>query len=121
MSSDTGKQILLEFLAFLQFKVENDLLTMEEIQSFINTLDANITVLGTIDDFAAFYNQSRTNISSVIHRRMIEKPVRKVYYSFKAFRKIVPERWHKINEHRKKNQMIIPDKEKSELGMRNQK
>ncbi len=89
-----NKKILLEFLDFLHYKVENDLLTMEEIDSIVKLLDANLTLLGTIDDLASFYGQTPGNVRSVICRRMIEKPKRRVYYSFKAFRKIVPEKWH---------------------------
>lgn len=82
MNANAGKQVLLEFLDYLHFKIENDLLTMEEIETLVHFIDNDLTVLGTIDDFASFYKQSRTNVSSVIHRRLIEKPVRKVYYSF---------------------------------------
>ena len=93
MQDNVGKKILSEFLSFLKYKVDNDLLTMEEVESLVKTIEGNLTVLGTADDFAKFYGQSRTNISSVINRRMFEKPIRKVYYSFKAFRKIIPDKW----------------------------
>ena len=93
MQDNVGKKILSEFLSFLKYKVDNNLLTMEEVESLVKTIEENLTVLGTADDFARFYGQSRTNISSVINRRMFEKPIRKVYYSFKAFRKIIPDKW----------------------------
>ena len=69
------------------------LCTMEEIQSAVNALESDMEIHGTIQDFAKFYDQSRTNVSSVINRRMLEKPKRRVSYSFKAFRKIVPKSW----------------------------
>ena len=88
-----GKKIVLEFLDFLSYKVRSDSLTMEEVESMARAIEENITLLGTADDFARFYDKPRTNISSTINRSMVEKPVRRVFYSFKAFRKIVPGKW----------------------------
>lgn len=93
MQEKVGKKLLSEFLSYLQYKVDNDLLTMEEVESMARSIEENITILGTAEDFAHFYGQSRTNVSSVINRRMIERPTRKVYYRFNAFRKIIPEKW----------------------------
>lgn len=97
MQKNVCKKIVLEFLAFLRYKVQNDLMTMDEIESLAKMLEESLIVIGTVDDLARFYNQPRTNVSSTINRRMLEKPLRKVFYSFNAFRKIVPAswRWHK--------------------------
>lgn len=91
--NETAKAVVLEFLSFLQYKVENDHLTMSEIESFASLFEESLNVLGTADDFAKFYNQSKTNVSSVINRGLMEKPTRKVYYKFRSFRKIIPNRW----------------------------
>lgn len=88
-----SKKIVLDFLDFLKYKVDNDLLTMDEIDSLAKTLTSCLIVRGTIDDLAVFYGKTAGNVSTVISRRMIEKPVRRVYYSFNAFRKIVPNTW----------------------------
>lgn len=93
MQKNVCKKIVLEFLAFLRYKVQNDLMTMDEIESLARMLEESLIVIGTVDDLARFYNQPRTNVSSTINRRMLEKPVRKVFYSFNAFRKIVPASW----------------------------
>lgn len=93
MRDNIGKRVLSEFLSFLKYKVDNDLLTMEEVESMARVVEENLHVLGTADDLARFYGQPRTNVSSVINRGMIEKPRRRVYYSFNAFRKIVPPKW----------------------------
>ncbi len=93
MRDNVGKKILSEFLGFIRYKVDNDLLTMEEVESMAKAIEDNLTILGTAEDFARFYGQSHTNISSVINRRMFEKPVRKVYYRFNSFRRIIPEKW----------------------------
>ena len=93
MRDNAGKIVLKEFLDYMKYKVDNDLLTMEEMESMARAIENDMTLLGTADDFARFYDQPRTNVSSVINRKMMQKPVRKVYYSFNAFRKIVPDKW----------------------------
>jgi hypothetical protein len=93
MQQEVCKKIVLEFLAFLRYKIKNDLLTMEEIESIARMVEENLTVLGTAEDIARFYSQTTKNVTTVISRRMLEKPIRKVFYSFKAFRKIKPASW----------------------------
>ena len=95
MPKYNGKQILSEFLSFLKFKIDNDLLTMEEVDSLAHTIEEGLTIRGTVDDLSKFYDQPKTNISSLINRRLVAKPLRRVFYSFNAFRKIVPESWRK--------------------------
>ena len=95
MSEETNiwKGIVLEFLDYLRYKVENGKLTMRETESMARTLESGLDLQGTVEDFSRFYGQSRTNVSSVINRRLFGKPVRRVFYSFNAFRKVVPARW----------------------------
>lgn len=87
------KVIVSEFLGFLKYKVDNDLLTMEEVESLAKAMEEGLEMMGTAEDFARYYGQPRTNVSSVINRRMLEKPKRRVFYPFRAFRKIVPKAW----------------------------
>ena len=91
--SDFAKKIILEFLDYVRFKVKNDKLTMEEADSIAKTIQEGFHLLGTIDDLAAFYGQSKTNIKTVICRKLISKPQRRVFYSFNAFQRIVPTKW----------------------------
>ena len=98
MQDNVGKRLLLEFLDFLRYKVDNDLMTMEDIESLARVIEEHLPLLGTADDFARFYGQSRTNVTSVINRRMIAKPVRRVFYRFDLFRKIIPEKWRNHNQ-----------------------
>ena len=91
--SSVSKRLLLEFIDYLRYKVENDLLTVDEISGAAKSAMENLNLVGTTEDFARFFGQPKTNVSSVINRRMICKPVRRVFYSFNAFLKIVPESW----------------------------
>lgn len=95
MSEETNiwKEIVLEFLDYLRYKVENGKLTMRETETMARTIESGLDLHGTVEDFSRFYGQSRTNVSSVINRRLFGKPVRRVFYSFNAFRKVVPAKW----------------------------
>lgn len=94
----TAKKILLEFIGYLQYKVENDLMTLEEVESMSKMFEENMMLTGTADDFAKFYDKPKTNVSSVINRRMLTKPTRKVYHSFNEFRKVKPPSWGAHNK-----------------------
>lgn len=89
---EVAKKLVIEFL---KYKVENDLLSMDDIDSIARAIKQDLKIVATIDDLAAFYGQPNGNVRSLINRRMIQKPQRRVYYSFNAFSKIVPEKWKK--------------------------
>lgn len=97
MSEETTivKRIIIEFLEFIRFKVENDRLTMEDMEAIAKTMEANLDLSGTADDFARFYGKTKTNVSTVIDRAMIPRPRRTVSYSFRTFRKAIPKSWRK--------------------------
>lgn len=86
-----------ELRAILKFYEQRlDGCTMKEAKSVTNAIMENMDIDGTLDDFAEFYGKSKDAVSSVIKRRMIEKPKRNVVlYPFHAFRKIVPSSWRK--------------------------
>ena len=88
-----GKRIVLEFLDFIRFKIENDSLTLEEADSIARTIENSLDLTGTADDFAKFYGKSKTNVTTVIDRKMMPKPRRLVIHSFNAFRKAIPKSW----------------------------
>lgn len=106
ISQEVGKKIILDFLDYLAFKVRNDSLTMEETNAIAKTFLDNIRLSGTIDDLANFYGQSRNNVKVVINRNLVPKPKRRVFYSFNAFRKIVPKRWLERYTQKKDSQSL---------------
>lgn len=91
-----GNSILSEILAYYKYKVDNNLCTMEEIKSAEKALTENMEIYGTLDDFSQFYGKSKDAVSSVIKRRMFQKPKRNVVlYPFHAFVKLIPEKWRR--------------------------
>ena len=88
-----GKKIILEILDYVRFKIENDSLTLEEADSIAKTIQDSLNLIGTADDFAKFYGKSKTNITTVIDRKMLPRPRRLVVHSFNAFRKVIPSKW----------------------------
>lgn len=45
-----GKQLVLEFLDYLRFKIEQDKLTLEETESIAKTIENTLNLTGTADD-----------------------------------------------------------------------
>lgn len=88
-----GRKFLSEFLGFLKYKVDNDLLTLDEVDQMVEVIRRDIEIGGTSEDFAKHYKQSPVNVRCVLTRKYIGKPKRKVIYSFNKFISIIPERW----------------------------
>ena len=87
------KVFVLEALDVLRFKLENDTLSLSEWEALAHIIGERLPLLGSLDDLAAYYGQSKNNVKVVINRKMIAKPVRKILYSFSEFIKIVPSSW----------------------------
>lgn len=92
------KTYLAEILDYCKYKLDNNLCTMEEMNSLAKTIQENMEIQGTISDFAKFYDVPETTIRTNIFRKMFAKPKRKVLYPFNKFVQIVPEKWRKRKE-----------------------
>lgn len=90
-----AKQILSEMLDYYKYKVDNDLCTMAEIESAQKALMENMQIYGTIEDLANFYGTSPGNVRATISRKLTARPIRRVFYPFHKFMKIVPTKWRK--------------------------
>lgn len=88
-----AKDILSEMLGYYKYKVDNNLCTMAEIESAKKALESNMEIYGTIEDFSKFYDTSPGNVRATISRKLIAKPIRKVFYPFHRFLRIVPAKW----------------------------
>lgn len=87
--------LLSEFLGYLKYKVDNNLLTLDEVQGLQRLFFEGVPLSGSAEDIADYYHRTPQDVRNVIHRKMLSKPVRKVHYSFQEFQKIVPEKWKK--------------------------
>lgn len=90
-----AKDILSEMLAYYKYKVDNNLCTMAEIESAKKAIENNMEIYGTIEDFSKFYDVPQVNVRATINRKLISKPIRRVFYPFHKFLKIVPTKWRK--------------------------
>lgn len=87
------KKVVIEFLEFVKKKVETGNLTMQEWESISRTIESGMDLKGTTEDFARFYGKSKTNITTVIDRKMLPKPERRLLHSFNLFQKAKPKSW----------------------------
>ena len=94
-NNNIAKRIVLEFLEFLRFKVENDKLSMRDVEAVARMFEENLTMTATLDELSDYYGKNKEAVRSVIKRRMFQKPIRNVVlYPFHVFRKLVPSSWH---------------------------
>lgn len=92
---ENNLNILSEFLDFLKYKIDNGKLTLSEVEGLTRMFTENISLCGTAEDIARFYDRSPQDVRNIVHRKMFSKPERKVYYSFNEFSCSVPESWKK--------------------------
>lgn len=89
-----GRKILAEMLGFVKHRVEKGWFTLEEMSMLGHFADC-VPIYATVEDLASYYGKSETAIRSVIHRRMMSKPKRRVLYDFHEFQRVVPDKWRK--------------------------
>lgn len=87
------KKELLAVLDYYREQIATGKCTLGAMLTFYRILMENYDVVGTAEDFAKFFGVSEHNVRNVINRRLIAKPVRRVFYPFHAFLKIIPDKW----------------------------
>ena len=93
MSGDIMQKILLEFIDYLKYKIENKKFTLIELEGLHNFLLNTFDVKATIEELADYYNKDKARVRTEIARKMLSKPTRRVYYNFKEFNDIIPSSW----------------------------
>lgn len=89
ISSVDAKELINQTLDYYKYKINNDLCTMEEIESVSEMLQKNLNVIGTVEDFSKFCEIPQSHVRTIISRRVFDKPKRRVYYRFLPFIKNV--------------------------------
>lgn len=80
-------------LGFMKDQVDNDSLTLEDFETLVEAIEKDLSLYGTSDDFARYFHKNPVAVRSVICRKMMSKPKRKVLHNFKEFLKIAPDSW----------------------------
>ena len=92
-SQPIGKKMLSHFLGFMKDQVDNDQLTLEDFRALANAIEKDLSLSGTSTDFARYFHRSPVAVRSVLSRKMLSKPQRRVLYDFKKFVRIAPDSW----------------------------
>lgn len=93
------REAIADMFGILEYKVRNGSMTYEDTVAFLSMLEANGGIKATVEDLAGFYHQSEDNIRHIIHRSLMPKPKRRVYYDMLSFAKNVPTKWRSTNSH----------------------
>ena len=91
MQNETNE--LATLLEFTTERAKSGQMSLEEVKSWLDVLLEHSTLWATVEELADFFGQSERNVRSLINRRYVGKPKRRVYYSFNQFSKIVPKSW----------------------------
>lgn len=91
MQNETNE--LATILEFTTERAKSGQKSLEEVKSWLDVLLEHSTLWATVEELADFFGQSERNVRSLINRRYVGKPKRRVYYSFNQFSKIVPKSW----------------------------
>ena len=85
-----AKELINLTLDFYKYKVNNGSCTMEDLNSVSEMLQENLDVIGTVEDFSRFCDIPENQVRTIISRKVIDKPKRRVFYRFLPFIKNVP-------------------------------
>lgn len=94
MKEQTMREVLCECLGLIENKIKDGSVTVSDIKSMVETLASSVGVDATVKEVAGFYNTSEVNVRSLIKRRILKKPKRRVYYDFREICRNAPKSWH---------------------------
>lgn len=89
----SGKILLSSFFGFLKDQIDNDCLSMEDFEALVSVVENDLSLSGTSDDFARYFHKTPVAVRSILSRRLLPKPKRRVMHDFKAFVKVAPDSW----------------------------
>lgn len=92
-SKNVIREALSDMFDILAYKVRNGAMTLEEMDAVLSLLAHASKPKATVKELSDFFGQTEDNVRHIIHRNMMPKPVRKVYYDFNSFCRFVPKRW----------------------------
>lgn len=87
------REALADMFGILSYKVRNGAMTLDEMKSVMDLFSHASTPKATVKELSDYFGQTEDNVRHIIHRNMMPKPTRKVYYDFNSFCRFVPKRW----------------------------
>lgn len=94
---DMIRNALADMFGILEYKTRHGSITVDDMRSILSVLEAGGGVKATIRDIAGYYGKKEVDVRNVIHRNLMPKPIRRLYYDFGRFRKIAPKKWHRAS------------------------
>lgn len=87
-----GKELIRETLDFYKYKLDHGC-SMQDINTAAKWIAENVDAIGSVEDFAKFMGKSERDVRTVLSRKVIDKPKRRVFYHFIPFIKNVQSKW----------------------------
>ena len=86
-ADNTIRDALADFLGMLAHKARTGQMTDDDVAVLSRAIHDAGGIRATVRDMAGYYGQSEDNIRHIIHRNLLPKPERRVYFDFGAFRR----------------------------------
>lgn len=93
MEEQTMRDLLCECACFIGRKIKDGTVTASDVRTMFDTLSSTCGVDASIREIARHFGQSEVNVRSLIKRRILGKPRRRVYYDFNEVCRKVPSSW----------------------------
>lgn len=89
------RDVICDCLGMISHKVRNGSVTLTDIRTMFDTLCSGLGIDASIREVAGYYNKPEVNVRSIIKRKVLSKPKRRVYYNFTEICRKVPRLWRK--------------------------
>ena len=93
MEEQTMREVVGDCFGFIGHKIKDGTVTVDDVRSMFETVISSTGAKASIKEIASYYNKSEVNVRSVIKRRVLGKPRRRVYYDFSEVCRKVPASW----------------------------
>ena len=90
-----SKELLGLTLEYWKYLLDENRCGIKDLDNFVDVASNELSTLGTVEDFARFFNKPESQVRNIIHYKVTDKPVRRVFYHFIPFLKNVPKSWLK--------------------------
>lgn len=91
------RKVLCDCLGMVERKIKNGTVTIGDVRAMFDALNSGVGIDASVKEIAGYYGKSEVNVRSVIKRKLISKPKRKVYYNFSELCRKVPNSWRVIH------------------------
>ena len=90
-----SKELIGLTLDYWKYLLDENRCGVQDLNAFVDVASKELSTMGTVKDFARFFGKPESQVRNIIHYKVTDKPVRRVFYHFHPFVKNIPKSWLK--------------------------